>query len=380
MSRMPIDVNEWAARKTALMRLLDAFRLDGLMIYASMLRRENIRYFAGFNPVEPGAIAYFDPNGGCSLLVPTLAEARRGVPGSQAIRTVSYAGDLQRIPSLLDQHSLPRRLGTGGGEAFPSALADVLEEAVPGLELVDLTSSLDAVRQVKSEPEIRRIRRAASIADAAFEDLVGYLEPGIREYEIVARVEYQVRRAHGEDNFQILATGAGDARAMHPPTDRILRAGDLLITEISPQFEGYYAQICRTVSVGPASDERRRAHSILLAAQQEAMDRIRPGMTASEVARIQNDVFRKEGYGEFVSEKYTRGRGHGIGLYIDEEPLIAEGNELRLAPGMVIMIHPNTYLPLAGYMVAGDPVLITETGGERLSRSSRELISVAIGS
>ena len=236
------------------------------------------------------------------------------------------------------------------------------------------------MRQVKSEPEIRRIRKAASIADAAFEDLVGHLEPGIREYEIVARVEHQVRRAHGEDNFQLLATGSGDARAMHPPTDRILRAGDLLITEISPQYEGYYAQICRTVSVGPASDERRRAHSILLAAQQEAMDRVRPGMTASEVARIQNDVFRKEGYGEYVSENFTRGRGHGIGLYIDEDPLIAEGNELRLVPGMVIMIHPNTYLPLAGYMVAGDPVLITETGGERLSRSSRELLSVAIGS
>jgi len=100
-------------------------------------------------------------------------------------------------------------------------------------------------------------------------------------------------------------------------------------------------------------------------------------MTASELAKIQNDVFRREGFGEFVTEKYTRGRGHGIGLYIDEEPLIAEGNNTVLEEGMVIMIHPNTYLPISGYIVLGDPVLITGKGGKRLSSSDRRLSSVS---
>jgi Xaa-Pro dipeptidase len=99
-------------------------------------------------------------------------------------------------------------------------------------------------------------------------------------------------------------------------------------------------------------------------------------MRASDLARIQNDVFRQEGFGEYVTEKYTRGRGHGIGLYIDEDPLIAEGNDYELEENMVIMIHPNTFLPISGYIVLGDPVLITQNGGKRLSQSERKLISV----
>jgi Xaa-Pro dipeptidase len=370
------DDDERTARWDKLARIQEAHRLDGLLIYASMLRRENLRYFTGFNPVEPGALAWFDPTGGSFLLVPNPAEKIRAASSAWIRDIASYDGDVGDIPPTLKKRALPKRLGIAGWESLPLDLASTLLSSIPGLDMIDLTPSLDALRIVKTLPEVQRIRKAAAIADAAFEDLVENLKPGIREYEIVARVECHIRKAQGEDNFQILASSPGDARAMHPPTDRILRDGDLLVTEISPQFEGYFAQICRSVSIGTASPERRRAHDILLRAQEEAMDRVRPGMTASDVARIQNDVFRGEGFAEFVSEKYTRGRGHGIGLYIDEEPLIAEGNDFKLIPGMVIMIHPNTYLPLAGYMVAGDPVLITETGGERLSRSRRELVSI----
>ena len=350
--------------------------LDALVIYSSMLRRENLRYFTDFNPIEPGALAYFPLDGEPCLIVPLPTEKARAASVSSIHRIFSYDGDVRNIPQLMRKCFLPMRLGIAGWEYLPFDVAEAITESFPGIELVDVTQLVDVVRIVKTEQEISKIKRAANIADAAFADLINHLKPGIREYEIVARVEYNIRKFHGEDNFQILATSSGDARAMHPPTERTLRDGDLLVTEISPQFEGYFAQICRSISIGIASPERRMAYDILLNAQQEAIDRVHPGMTASDVARIQNDVFRREGFGEYVSEKYTRGRGHGIGLYIDEEPLIAEGNNFRLMPGMVIMIHPNTYLPLAGYLVVGDPVLITETGGERLSHSRRDLISI----
>jgi Xaa-Pro aminopeptidase len=347
--------------------------LDGLVVYSSMLRRENLRYFTDFNPIEPGALAFFPLNGEPCLMVPLTGEKLRAASVSSVHRIFSYDGDVTNIPQLMRKC---RRLGIAGWEYFPIDIAGAITESIPGVELVDVTQRVDALRIIKTEQEISKIKRAADIADAAFADLINYLKPGIREYEIVARIEYNIRKSLGEDNFQILATSSGDARAMHPPTERILQEGDLLVTEISPQFEGYFAQICRSVSIGIASPGRRKAHDILLEAQQEAIDSVRPGMTASELAKIENDVFRREGFGEYVSEKYTRGRGHGIGLYIDEEPLIAEGIDFKLIQGMVIMIHPNTYLPLAGYMVAGDPVLITETGGERLSHSRRDLISI----
>jgi Xaa-Pro dipeptidase len=350
--------------------------LDGLVIYASMLRRENLRYFTSFNPIEPGALAYFPLGGDPCLIVPVPAEKTRAASSSSIGNITSYDGDVSTIPMVVKKCTLPTRLGIVGWDYFPYDVARAITVSIPGVELIDVTPLVDAIRIIKTAEEILKIRRAAAIADAAFEDLIDFLKPGIKEYEVVSRVEHIIRKSHGEDNFQILAASSGDARAMHPPTERALRNGDLFLTEISPQFEGYFAQICRSVSIGEASPQRKMAHRMLLKAQQNAIDNVRPGMTASDVAKLQNDVFRREGFGDYVSEKYTRGRGHGIGLYIDEEPLIVEENNTILLKNMVIMIHPNTYLPLAGYMVAGDPVLITETGGEKLSHSQRDLITV----
>jgi Xaa-Pro dipeptidase len=367
---------EYQGRLSKLLQILEQHSLEGILIYSSLLRRENLRYFTNFNPMEPGALVFFSRQNESVLMVPLSTEKVRAQSSSWVHEIISYEGDIKKIPLTMKKCHIPKRIGVAGWDYFPLDLVWALQSAFPGMELIDLTPSLHAVRVIKTDPEIKKIQKAAAIADASYKNLINNLKPGIKEYEIVALVEYDIRRAHGEDNFQILASSSGDARAMHPPTNRTLMDGDLLITEISPQYEGYFAQICRSIVIGAVSDDRQKAHDILFRAQQNAMDEVQPGMTASDVAKIQNDVFRQEGFAEYVAEKYTRGRGHGIGLYIDEEPLIAEGNDFELKPGMVIMIHPNTYLPLSGYMVLGDPVLITEKGGERLSHSRRDLIAI----
>jgi len=367
---------EYQGRLNKLLQILEQHSLEGILIYSSMLRRENLRYFTSFNPTEPGALVFFSYQDDPVLMVPLGTERARAQSGSWVHNIASYDGDFKKIPLLMNNRYLPKRMGIAGWDYFPVDLVRALQTAFPNMELIDITPSLHAVRVIKTDSEIQKIQKAAAIADAAYENLINNLKPGIKEYEIVALVEYHIRKAHGEDNFQILASSPGDARAMHPPTNRTLMDGDLLITEISPQYEGYFAQICRSIVIGAVSVDRQKAHDILFRAQQNAMDKVQPGLTASDVAKIQNDVFRQEGLAEYVAEKYTRGRGHGIGLYIDEEPLIAEGNDFELKPGMVIMIHPNTYLPLSGYMVLGDPVLITEKGGERLSHSRRDLIAI----
>jgi Xaa-Pro aminopeptidase len=364
-------------RRDKLHRALDKHGIEDILIYSSMLRRENLRYFTNFNSMEPGAAAFFSPHSPPLLMVPTNEEKVRAQSESWIRRVESYGGDVQNISRLLKTIRMNKKVGIAGWDYFPLNLMLELRRSLPDKEWSDVTPAVHDIRINKTEGEIQKIEKAAGIADAAYENLLLSLKPGMREYEIIAGVESFIRKSQGGDNFQILASGAGDARAMHPPTDRALREGDLVITEISPQVDGYFAQICRSMVIGPASDARRKAYDILFRAQQNGLDQVRPGMTASELAKIQNDVFRQEGFGEYVSEEYTRGRGHGIGLYIDEEPLIAEGNDFGLNAGMVIMIHPNTYLPLSGYMVLGDPVLITEKGGRRLSRSRRDLATIS---
>lgn len=95
------------------------------------------------------------------------------------------------------------------------------------------------------------------------------------------------------------------------------------------------------------------------------------------MARAENDVFRRHGYGEYCTSRYTRVRGHGHGLHPDETPSIVEGDRTVLEEGSVVIVHPNTYTPLAGYHVLGDPVVVTAGGFEPLLATERKLFQVA---
>jgi Xaa-Pro dipeptidase len=164
-------------------------------------------------------------------------------------------------------------------------------------------------------------------------------------------------------------------RGMHPPGERRLAPGDLVTTELTPCVDGYYAQICRTLVIGPPSAAQLRAYAVYREALEAGIATVRPGATHGDVARAQNDVFRRHGLGEYVSAEYTRVRGHGMGLFVDG-PHVLEDVNLVLEPDMTLIVHPNTYHPEVGYIVLGDTVRVTADGCRVLNRTPRELISV----
>ncbi len=143
-------------------------------------------------------------------------------------------------------------------------------------------------------------------------------------------------------------------------------------------MDGYYAQICRTLVVGEPNEAQRRAFAVYDQALEAGIGAVRAGATAGEVARAQNDVFRRHGLGDYVTSEYTRVRGHGLGLYVDGRPAVLEDVDLVLEPDMTLIVHPNTYHPEVGYFVHGDSVRVTPEGCEVLTRTPRELFSVPI--
>jgi Xaa-Pro dipeptidase len=149
--------------------------------------------------------------------------------------------------------------------------------------------------------------------------------------------------------------------------------GDSVTTELTPQVDGYYAQICRTLVLGAPNPQQRESFAIFWEAQKAAEDLLKPGVDIADVARVQNDVFRKFGYGEYTGPKYTRVRGHNLGLHPDENPYVLEDVHYTVKKDMVIIAHPNTYLPLSGYMVFGDTLLVTENGCTALNKAERKL-------
>jgi Xaa-Pro aminopeptidase len=193
------------------------------------------------------------------------------------------------------------------------------------------------------------------------------------EYELVAEVEGFLKSNGAEDNFMLIASGGTEVTGMKPPTERRFQLGDQVTTELTPQVGGYYAQICRTLVLGEPSPEQRRAFDIFFEAQKAGEDLLKPGVDIADVARVQNDVFRKYGYGEYTGPKYTRVRGHNLGLHPDENPYVLEDVHYTVKEGMVIIAHPNTYLPLSGYMVFGDTLLVTANGCEPMNKAERKL-------
>ncbi len=270
----------------------------------------------------------------------------------------------------------PARLGIAHYELLPELLMSQLVQALPRTEIVSATGLMDDVRLVKSDWEIARMRRAASVVEAGWAAFVDVLKPGLPEHAIVAAVEAAIKGRGAEDNFMLIASGGDEVRGMTAPTPRVLQPGDMVRTELTPQLDGYWLQICRSAVVGKASDAQRRSFDLFNDAVEAGIAAVHPGVTAHEVARAQNDVFRARGLGQYCGSQYTRVRGHGHGLHIDETPII-EGNETELPENAVFIIHPNTYTPIAGYHVLGDPVRVTRDGAEVLISTERKLFEGA---
>jgi len=162
---------------------------------------------------------------------------------------------------------------------------------------------------------------------------------------------------------------------MTPPSERRLAPGDMVRTELTPQCNGYWTQICRSAVLGRANAGQRASFELFNEALEAGLGALRAGVTAHDVAMAENDVFRARGMGEYCSAQWTRVRGHGHGAHLDEVPII-EGEETVLERNSVVIVHPNTFTPLAGYHVLGDPVVVTDEGWDPLLTTPRVLFEV----
>ncbi|MEV7044533.1 Xaa-Pro peptidase family protein [Amycolatopsis sp. NPDC051061] len=346
--------------------------VDVVLAYGPAWRRENIRYFTDVTPAGSAALVVFPAEGEAVAFSTRPSDLT-------AFTAQGWVGEARRLDpanpadlaSVLEDLA-PRRIGIAHHELVPLVLMETIRAAAPGAEVGSATALLDNARLVKSEWELARMRRSAVVCAAGWEAFVDVLEPGLPEYRIVAEVEARLKNLGAEDNFMLIASGRDEVRGMTPPGDRLLEAGDMVRTELTPKMDGYWLQICRSAVVGKADDGQRKSFDLFDEAVEAGISVVRPGITAHEVAVAQNDVFRKYGYGEYCSSQYTRVRGHGHGLHLDETPII-EGNHTVLPENSVFIIHPNTYTPLAGYHVLGDPVRVTADGCEVLITTERKL-------
>jgi Xaa-Pro aminopeptidase len=348
----------------------ERFDVDALLVYSPAWRRENFRYLTGLNFYGPSSLLLYI-RGNVYIFLSSFLDEKRAAETPGGFRGILRCSEAALV-NTLTAHNV-KTAGVSSGGLFPALSAIAIRNA--GISLRKADGFIEKFRYCKTPEEVEKLRAAVNLADQAFPVFVDSISRGLNEFQIAAKVEHALKKMGAEDNFMLISTGQKEVFGMTPPMNRTAKPGDLVLTELTPQLDGWWCQICRTVVKGEPSDVQKRIFDIFMEAEDAGLALTKPGVNINDVAKAENDVFRKHGYGDYITSQYTRVRGHGHGMHLDEAPTVNEGEDLVIQEGMVIVIHPNTYNPETGYMVMGDPVVVTKDGNRILSTTERKLFS-----
>jgi Xaa-Pro aminopeptidase len=348
---------DYARRLAATRAAMEQAGLDALLVAS----QHNRRYLTGFSP-EDGDITESSgwalvTRDGLHLITGTFSlislEHEIVASGAEVLLTDTQPAQLV-LAEAAARHGL-RRLGFerdwlsyGRWERIRKALGQETELA-PSDDLVE------HVRARKDEAEVAAIRRAAEIADAAFERLTTEMRPGMTERQVAARLE-DLMRAMGADGpsfATIVACGPGGALPHAVPTERELREGEPLLIDFGARASGYCSDFTRTICLGEPTPKLVEVYAAVRAAQDAAEQALRVGeRRGSAVDAAARGVVVSAGYGE----AFLHSLGHGVGMAVHELPLLPwprsddADTRARIArdevieDGAVVTVEPGIYL------------------------------------
>src|SRR3989338_4275006 len=352
--------------------------LSGLLFYSSgqlsMLEVNAVLWISGVLPMGPHTGVFLGASGEASILVSLPWDVGRVKEKTwiEDVRVVDWFAE--GVAELLRRGGIKGELGIAGWSFMPAAVYQGVE-AIPDIRLRPADKLLNTLARFPGEEARGAIGRAAEMADIGFAAILEKARVGMPEHELAAEVEYAMRSQGAEDNFGMV-TASDHSHCTHPPADRRIQPGDVIIAEITPACEGHFIQLCRTAVVGPASPLLREKFAILEEAMEKSLDRVRPGNKVGEVAQIMNYVFSSYGYEKYCRPPYMRVRGHGLGFLSMPFPEIVDENEAVIEEGMCFVVHPNQYLPETGYLMLGDTVWVEANGARRLTTTPMKLFTV----
>ncbi len=354
--------DEFAARRRLVSAGLENRELDAMLLTSLA----NVRYLTGFTGsnaallVLPGeAIFFTDPR--YAIQSGREVACRRRVAKGPILAAVAAMAAAQRL----------RRVGFEPAHLSYEAY-DKLRSNIPlNASLEPVSGWLEALRMLKSETEIALIRRSVAANSKAFERASRRIRPGMRESELAAEIDHQMRRLGAEKpSFEtIVAAGERSALPHARPTGAVLKPRQLLLIDMGAFLDGYASDMTRMLFLGFPGPQVKHLYRAVREAQLAAIDAVRPGVTAAQVDRRARQVLKTYK----LERTFVHSTGHGLGLEIHELPRIGKKDQTPLAAGMAITIEPGVYLEGVGGVRIEDTVVVTSTGCEVLTPTGKEL-------
>lgn len=343
-----------AARRAHLRDHLTELGLRGALVYSR--QRSAVTWLTGY---APGFIS-----NSAALWMPAVGEPLLGVEfpfeveraGRSGLHTVPLSSPLDLIPAGVE------RIGLLAGDLVIDERTPALLEGLRSgnIDQVDLVAWAMEARQHKTDPERALLTHAAHIGDLALRAAGDVAVPGMRDYEIAARVE-AVARAAGALRCLCLV-GIGDGAVITEATGAVVAPGQPVGLEVSLYAAGAFMHVNTTLPAVPSRSADHRAMAACLAARVALINALRPGNTVDAVVTAGDTVLAEHGLLAFKEYDF----GHGLGCDTPEHPRLLHGTGRTVTVGAVVAVHVALRRPGGETAMIGGPVIIAEDGAREL--------------
>jgi Xaa-Pro aminopeptidase len=356
----------YSQRRSRLLRELKARKLDALLV----THPPNWFYLSGFTG-ESGALLV---SSDATVLITDGRFTVQAKDETRGVRIALQAGALfPAIGAYLKGRGL-RRVGFDANQLSVAQLQALKKAAGSQWRGQQASGLVERLRMKKDAQELAVMRKAAILAGEVLKSALPLIKPGVREREVAAEIEYQMKRrgASGPSFETIVASGPRGALPHARPSSKKLRKNELVVLDLGAILAHYCSDMTRTVHLGRASQRVRDYYRSVQSAQEAAVAAVKPGATCGDVDAAARDVLRKNRLDKY----FVHSTGHGLGLEVHEDPRVARGQPVSLEPGNVITIEPGIYLEGVGGIRIEDDVLVAAGRGEVLTRVTRDLIEL----
>ncbi len=350
-------------------------RIDKVL---NVLRDKNLDFFVALSSEGSNkTVRYFSNFSGDTGAVIVGEKERLLVVDSRFYTQASQESDFEMIKtgssSLIDkvvEITKGKKIGVEGSKLFYSWYKKV----VPDVTLEDVEKDLSQIRSVKDEEEVKKIRKAISVAQGALERTLKKFHYGMMEREFAATLEYEMVMGGAQKaSFDtIVASGYRGALPHGLASDKKIEQGEMMVVDFGALVDGYCSDMTRTFAIGKVPQEAEDAYNAVLEAQMTAMKNAHSGLSGKEIDTMARRVLESKKLGTY----FTHSLGHSLGMDVHESPFLSPRYEEKIPSNVVITFEPGVYIPGKFGIRIEDDVLLTSNGYDCLSTFNKEFTQI----
>lgn len=328
-------------------------------------------YVTGFKKgLFEGCIAILYPNGSCHVLISELEKPL--VP--ESTQTTTYSSKSEYTDKLKNLINKKQIIGLNTASLLYDDYKE-LQDNFPHTTFISISNAIKTARMIKDEEELSRIQKACQIADEVMEEIPSFFSSPLTEKQLASEIDHQLKQYGASSNaFETISSfGLNTAKPHYTSGANEIKKGDFIVCDFGATVDHYHSDITRTFVYGSANPIQKKIHHIVLSAQQQALQAIKPKVAANSIHRLTTEFIDATEFKGF----FIHSTGHALGLEVHDPGIgFADPFDTLLQTGMVLTVEPGIYIPEIGGVRIEDDIVVSPEGCIQLTTSSKELIEI----